>query len=127
MDNPEIIGYFLIIFFLAIAHTSGEVIYKSGSMALIKDKHLLKNIASNLQQIFLPLLIIGFSIALSLGVKIIYGTVLGSNPLSITAGLFFGLIAIFSIIFGKLFFNEQITRFQIFGILLIALGILLLV
>jgi len=72
-------------------------------------------------------LILGFSIALSLGVKIVYGIILGSNPLSVIAGLFFGLIAIFSVIFGKLFFDEEVSRFKAIGVFLIALGIVILV
>jgi hypothetical protein len=75
---------------------------------------------------FIPLIIIGISIMFSLSIKIIYGIVLGINPLSITVGLYLGVIAVFSVIFGKLVFYESITRHQMLGIVFIVSGIIIL-
>ena len=60
-------------------------------------------------------------------VKLIYGIILGTNPLSVTAGLFLGGIAIFSAILGKILFEEDLSTFQVAGVIFIALGIFLLV
>ncbi|MFX0151606.1 MAG: hypothetical protein ACFFAJ_12540, partial [Candidatus Hodarchaeota archaeon] len=82
---------------------------------------------SNIEEKFMPLILITISIGISLIVKIIYGILLVTNPLSVSSGLFLGFIAIFSVIFGKIFFNEKITNHQGIGVVLIAFGIIILV
>ena len=118
--------FLLLILLLAAIHTFGEVIYKKGSMMFVQRNISIKEI-SKFTKSRLPIFIVGISIGLSLGVKIIYGIILGSYPLSVTGGLFFGSIAIFSVISGKIFYQEHFSPLQLFGIVLIALGIIFLV
>lgn len=127
MIDSEIWLYIGLILLLATVHTLGDVIYKKATTSLVE-----KNIPSKLEfsdfRIFIiPIFVIGFSICISLGVRIVYGILLGVTPLSITAGSFLGSITIFSIIFGKAIFQEQFSHYQILGILLIVLGIIMLV
>ncbi len=96
-------------------------------MLFVTKSSPLKGMGSYLKERFTPLFIIGVSLGISFIVKAIYGIVLATNPLSVSSGLFLGFIAIFSVLFGKLFFSEHISRAQGFGIVLIALGIILLV
>ncbi|MHA2243711.1 MAG: hypothetical protein ACXADY_01950 [Candidatus Hodarchaeales archaeon] len=120
-------GFFLLfILLLATIHTLSEVMYKSGSTTFVHRIILFKE-KSKLSIVLFPLSIIVISIGISLGVKVIYGIILGSNPLSITSGLFLGSIAIFSVFFGKIFFHEQVSPRQVGGVILIALGIIFLV
>lgn len=127
MIDLDATGFIIAILLLAIFHAFGEVMYKNGFMLFIKRKRSEKGNFNYFYPLIIPILVILFSIAISLGIKVIYGIILGSNELSITAGLFLGSISIFSVIFGKFFFQEQLLRSQVFGILLIALGIILLV
>ncbi|MFX1517143.1 MAG: hypothetical protein ACFFC6_12645 [Promethearchaeota archaeon] len=126
MSNLETGVFLLFILLLAMIHTLGEVIYKKGSMLYVQSNLSIKDI-SKLSIIGFPLFIIIFSIGISLGIKVIYGIILASNPLSITAGLFLGSIAIFSVFFGKVFYNEQVSSLRVVGIGMIAFGIILLV
>jgi drug/metabolite transporter (DMT)-like permease len=121
-------GAFLVsVLLIAIIHTLGEVIYKKGTMPFVEPKGVSQTSPSSLRTLSIPIIIIGVSFGISFGVKIIYGIILGLNPLSSTAALFLGSVAIFSVIFGKIFFNEQISPYQLFGIVLIALGIMMVV
>ena len=125
MLNLEVGVYLASVLVLAILHTLGEVLYKSATTSFVRMKRPPRSQFS-FRMLGIPLVIIGGSIGISLGVKIIYGILLGLNPLSVTTGLFLGSIAIFSIIFGKLFFHEQVSSYQVLGIVLIALGIIIL-
>lgn len=122
--NFEIGFYLASILVLAIIHTISEVLYKNATMQV----RLYRNAGnkSALKALSIPLLVIIISIGISLGVKIIYGILIGLNLLSVTAGLFLGFIAIFSILFGKIFFNEHVSSSQFLGIILIAIGITIL-
>ncbi len=126
MENLETAIFLLFILLLALIHTLGEVFYKKGSMMFVQRKISIKDI-SKLHISGFPISIVGVSIGFSLGVKIFYGILLGSHPLSVTGGLFFGSIAIFSVFFGKIIYQEQFSPLQLSGIVLIALGIILLV
>lgn len=121
----EVGVYLTSVLVLAILHTLGEVLYKHATTTIVRLKRTLRKQFS-FRTVGIPLFIIGNSLGILLGVKIIYGILLGFNPLSVTAGLYLGLIAIFSIIFGKIFFHEQIYHSQILGIVLIASGIIIL-
>ena len=125
MLNLEVGVYLASVLVLAILHTLGEVLYKNATTSIVRMKRSPRSQFS-FRILCIPLFIIGVSIGISLGVKIIYGILLGLNPLSVTAGLFLGSIAFFSIIFGKLFFHEQVSHYQVLGIVLIALGIIIL-
>jgi len=125
MLNLEIAMFIASVLILAIIHTLGEVLYKQVTTSFVRMRN--SRSEASFQMLSVPLVIIGVSIGISFGVKIIYGILLGSNPLSVTSGLYLGSIAIFSIIFGKLFFHEQVSLYQVLGIGLITLGIILLV
>lgn len=127
MSDLVLWTFLIIIPVLSIIHTLGEVLYKYGSMMFNPLDKPLEGIDYNIKEQIIPLIVIGVSIGISFFVKIIYGIILVSNPLSISSGLFLGFIAIFSIVFGKFFFNEQISRYQVLGICLIAFGIIILV
>ena len=127
MIDLEFIAYMILILILSIVHTSGEALYKKGAMLFVAKNAPLKDMVFYLKVRFTPLLVIGVSIGISFTVKAIYGILLVTNPLSVSSGLFLGFIAIFSVIFGKFFYGELISRPQWFGIVLIALGITLLV
>jgi len=114
MFNLELEVYLASVLVLAILHTLGEVLYKNATTSFVRLKGIPRSQFS-FRTLNIPLVIKGVSIGISLGVKIIYGIFLGLNPLSVTAGLFLGSIAIFSIIFGKLFFHEQVSPYQILG------------
>ncbi len=125
MFDFGLILYLISILGLAIVHTIGEVIYKKGTMPLTKKKQNSESLG--FQKLIFPMIVIGFSFGISLIIKIIYGIFLGSNPFSSTTALFLGAIAIFSIILGKIFFQEQISSYQLVGIILIATGIVLVI
>ena len=125
MFNLEVVVYLASVLVLAKLHTLCEVLYKNATTSFVRLKRIPRSKFS-FRTLNVPLVIIGVSIGISLGVKIIYGILLGLYPLSVTAGLFLGSIAIFSIVFGKLFFHEQVSPYQALGFVLIALGIIIL-
>lgn len=124
MTDSEVVLYFFIII-LALVHTFSEVIYKKGVTPIVESKKASDNYSK--QTWIMIVFVVGFSIGISLCVKLLFGIILGSNPLSIISGLFLGSIAIFSFIFGYLFFDEKISRTQLIGFCFISIGIFLLV
>jgi hypothetical protein len=106
----------------------GEAIYKKGSMLVIREGKSENNESPEVSSSrILIISVITFSIGISLAVKIVYGVILGIKPLFLTAGLFLGGIAVFSAILGKLLFEENLSSFQIVGIIFIAIGVFTLV
>ena len=124
MLDLEVFAYSISILMLSIIHTFGEALYKKGSMLFVTKSSPLKCTVSYLKERFTPLFIIGVSILISFIIKAIYGILLVTNPLSVSSGLFLGFVAIFSVLFGKLYFNEHISRTRGVGIVLIRILIL---
>jgi drug/metabolite transporter (DMT)-like permease len=108
----------------ALVHVSGEVLYKVGGEKLLSER---RNVESVWKSNLFPIMLTLFSISISMVVKVLYGVLLGTNPLSITAGMFLGIIALLSIIFGAIIFHEKLSIIQVIGALLVAIGIFLLV
>jgi EamA domain-containing membrane protein RarD len=122
------IFFIIFVLVLSLIHSVGEAIYKKGTMLVTKGGESRNNESLRVSKTrFIVLAIITFSIGISLAVKLVYGIILGMKPLSVTAGLFLGGIAIFSAILGKLLFKEDLSNFQGVGIIFIALGIFMLV
>lgn len=105
-------------------HVMGEVLYKIGGEKVFSSRF---KTDLGWPKFIFPVTIIVFSIGISLGIKVLYGILLGSNPLSTTASLFLGTIALFSVLFGAVFFQEKLSPVQFIGIILVVAGIILLV
>lgn len=123
--EPITIAFVLVIVVLAVVHTFGEVLYKKGGMSAFPDLDQDSKSGSWIRFLTSPLVILSFII--TFGVKLLYGIVLASAPLYQAGGLYLASIAVFSIVAGRLFFGEVLSRVQVFGFVLVSLGILLLV
>lgn len=123
--EPITVAFVLIIVVLAIVHTFGEVLYKRGGMTSFPDSEQGLNPGSWTRFLTSPIVIL--SLMLTFGTKLLYGIVLASAPLYQAGGLYLASIAIFSIIAGRLFFGEVLSRVQVFGLVLVSVGLLLLV
>jgi hypothetical protein len=110
---------------LALLHAFGEIIYKKGGMQALSVAGKARRIGFWTKLLTSRLVIL--SLLISAVTKLLYGIVLASNPLYITGGLYLASVALFSVIGGKLVFSEKITRRQILGFGLIAVGMVLLV
>jgi multidrug transporter EmrE-like cation transporter len=115
----------VILIILTFFHSISEALYKYGGMILSREVKLTL-IAEN-KQIIASLAIIIVSLAFSFIIKVLYGILLGANYISIIAGVYLGLTALFSAFIGRAFFAETLTKFQYIGFFLIAAGIIFLI
>ncbi|MFW9850523.1 MAG: hypothetical protein ACFFF4_15435 [Candidatus Thorarchaeota archaeon] len=125
LDLLEIAYLPLSVITLAFVHALGEIIYKKGGMNALRDAGRARSLGFWRRIISSPYVIA--SLLISGAVKLIYGIVLVENPLFITGGIYLAAVALFSVLGGKVFFEERITRRQTLGFILVAIGMILLV
>jgi len=110
---------------IAFIHVIGEILFKKGGMVSFAESEKGLDAKSWKHFIFSPIVII--SLLITLVVKGLYGITLASNPLYLAGGIYLAAIAVFSILAGRIVFNEELRRIQITGFVLVAFGIILLV
>ena len=125
MQILETITLPLVVIALAFVHALAEIVYKKGGMKALSDAGRARTFSFWKRLITSPIVII--SLLISGGVKLLYGIVLASNPLFITGGTYLAAVALFSVVGGRVFFSEEISRKQMFGFILIACGMILMV
>jgi hypothetical protein len=110
---------------LAVVHVIAEVLYKKGGMVSFSDSE--KGLERKAWTHFLLSPIVILSLILTMGVKVIYGIALATNPLYLAGGIYLAAIAILSILAGRFFFHETLRRSQMAGFVLVAIGLVMLV
>jgi multidrug transporter EmrE-like cation transporter len=121
--RPRYITLWIPLFLAVIFYSFGDVLLKQGNMDLGSTIESLLQ-GSFWIALFLSLPVI-IAFALTFASKMIMGIVLSKNDLGVSEGLFLALsVGILSIL-GVIFFNETANRFQILGLILLIVGILL--
>lgn len=115
----------LLLMGLAFIHVIGEILFKKGGMVSFAESEKGLDKKSWKHFLFSPIVIL--SLFITLAVKGLYGITLASNPLYLAGGIYLAAIAVFSVLAGRIVFNEELRKIQLVGFALVALGIILLV
>jgi multidrug transporter EmrE-like cation transporter len=124
MDSATI-ALILILMGLAFVHIVGEILFKKGGMVSFAGSERGLDKRSWKHFLFSPIVIL--SLFITLAVKVLYGITLASNPLYLAGGVYLATVAVFSVLAGRIVFDEELRKIQIIGFVLISLGIILLV
>jgi len=125
VDILDTVALPLAVILLAFFHSCAEIIFKKGSMKALSDAGRARTVRFWIRLVTSPIVIA--SLAISAGIKIIYGIVLTSNPLFVIGGTYLAAVALFSVIGGRMFFSEEISQKQLIGFVLIICGMILMV
>jgi len=124
MDSATI-TLILILMGIAFVHVIGEILFKKGGMISFAESERGLDKKSWKHFLFSPIVIV--SLFITITVKVLYGITLATNPLYLAGGIYLAAIAVFSVLAGRIVFNEKLRRTQILGFALVAVGIILLV
>ncbi len=115
----------LILMGIASVHVIGEILFKKGGMTSFAESERGLDTKSWKHFLFSPIVIL--SLFITLAVKGLYGIILASNPLYLAGGIYLASVAVFSVLAGRIVFNEDLKKIQLVGFALVTIGIILLV